>query len=91
MLEIYQTKKIDWMGYQVTRNCKLTRHHIFKKVYGGDHFYFNKGKCERYVTLRVPSLKSAVDELTDEVKKEQDETYTKLFVNSNACTGESNC
>ena len=35
MLKIYKTKKKDWLGYKVCKNCKLTRHHIFKKVYGG--------------------------------------------------------
>lgn len=35
MLKIYKTKNIDWLGYEVCSNCKLTRHHIFKKVYGG--------------------------------------------------------
>lgn len=84
-------KDMGLKDYTVTKDGKEYTVPNTKKVYGGDHFYFNKGKCERYVTLRVPSLKSAVDELTDEVKKEQDETYTKLFVNSNACTGESNC
>ena len=37
MLKIYQTYDIDWMGFEVTKNCFLTRHHIFKKVYGGDN------------------------------------------------------
>lgn len=35
MLKIYKTSKKDWMGYRVCKNCKLTRHHIFKSVYGG--------------------------------------------------------
>ena len=35
MLKIYKTKKRDWMGYKIYRNAPLTRHHIFKKVYGG--------------------------------------------------------
>ena len=36
MLKIYRTKKVDWMGFAVTKNCPLTRHHIFKRVYGGE-------------------------------------------------------
>jgi hypothetical protein len=36
MLKIYKTSKKDWLGYRVCKNCKLTRHHIFKRVYGGD-------------------------------------------------------
>ena len=35
MVRLYQTKDKDWMGYKICKNCKLTRHHIFKKVYGG--------------------------------------------------------
>ena len=36
MVKIYETKKYDWMGYEIGKNCKLTRHHIFKRVYGGE-------------------------------------------------------
>ena len=35
MLKIYKTTKKDWMGYKICKNCTLTKHHIFKKVYGG--------------------------------------------------------
>ena len=35
MLQIYQTKDVDWMGYSICKNCEITRHHIWKKVYGG--------------------------------------------------------
>ena len=62
-----------------------------KKVFGGDHFYFNKGKCERYVSLRVPSLEKATDELTDKVLKEQEDLFTKFFTPSNICGIDSNC
>lgn len=37
MLRIYQTNDVDWMGYKICKNCKITRHHIWKKVYGGDN------------------------------------------------------
>ena len=37
MLKIYKTKERDWMGYKIYRNTPLIRHHIFKKVYGGDN------------------------------------------------------
>lgn len=37
MLDIYHTDKKDWMGYDITDNCEITRHHIWKKVYGGDN------------------------------------------------------
>lgn len=35
MLKIYKTKERDWLGYKIYRNTPLTRHHIFKRVYGG--------------------------------------------------------
>lgn len=35
MLKIYKTKDRDWLGYKIYRNTPLTRHHIFKRVYGG--------------------------------------------------------
>ena len=62
-----------------------------KKVYGGDHFYFNKGVCEKYVSLRVPSLVKAIDPLTDEILEEQDKTFTELFTPSNVCGIDSDC
>ena len=62
-----------------------------KKVYGGDHFFFNKGVCERYVSLRVPSLAKATDELTKEVLKEQEDLFTKFFTPSNICTSDAGC
>ena len=62
-----------------------------KKVFGGDHFYFNKGKCERYTSLRVPSLAKATDELTEDVLKEQEKLFTEFFTPSNICDGKSNC
>lgn len=34
---IYQTYKYDWLGYEIEKNCKITKHHIFKKVYGGEN------------------------------------------------------
>ena len=37
MLKIYRTKKVDWMGCAVTKNCPLTRHRIYKRVYGGEN------------------------------------------------------
>ena len=61
-----------------------------KKVYGGDHFYFNKGVCEKYISLRVPLLEKANDELTEDILKEQDKTFTELFTASNVCE-DNNC
>lgn len=35
MLSIYQTTEKDWLGYPIHKDTPLTRHHIFKYVYGG--------------------------------------------------------
>ncbi len=87
---LYDAVKDYIQDYVITKDGKDYNVGV-KKVYGGDHFFFNKGVCERYVTLRVPSLEKATDELTESVLKEQDETYTKLFVSKKACTGETDC
>ena len=52
-----------------------------KRTFGGDHFYFKDGKCVKYMSLRSPKLKSAFDPLTEEVLKDQEETFTKFFKN----------
>jgi hypothetical protein len=84
-------KDMGLKDYTVTKDGKEYTVPNVKKVYGGDHFYFNKGVCKKFVTLRVPSLAKATDELTEEVLKEQDKVYTDLFTFSNACTGEGDC
>ena len=84
-------KDMGLKDYTVTKDGKEYTVPNVKKVYGGDHFYFNKGVCKKYVTLRVPSLEKATDELTDSVLKEQDKTYTDLFTFSNSCNGEGDC
>ncbi len=76
--------------YTITKDGKEYNVGV-KKVYGGDHFYFNKGKCERYVSLRVPSLEKATDELTKEILKEQEDLFTKFFTPTNICGLDSNC
>lgn len=57
-----------------------------KKVFGGDHFYFENGKCTKYVSLRSDKLVKATDELSEEVLKDQEEQFTKFFNKSNTCT-----
>lgn len=89
MLEIYQTKKIDWMGYQITRNCKLTRHHIFKKVYGGEDNISNYAlliekshellhKLERVDHQAYLELNILFKELNDSLAPPTDEYYEKV-------------
>ena len=62
-----------------------------KRIYGGDHFYFEKGDCKRYVSLRSDKLRSANDELTDDVLKDQESKFTNFFAPKNVCTGDENC
>ena len=37
MINIYDTRKIDWIGDSIKTLSDLTRHHIVKKQYGGDN------------------------------------------------------
>ena len=64
-----------------------------KRIYGGDHFKFVDGKCIAYVSLRSDKLEKSLDELTEEVLKDQETNFTNFFraTDSNVCTGESNC
>lgn len=50
-----------------------------KRLYGGDHFYFENGKCVRYMTLRSEKLAGSFDPLTEEVLQDQEEVFTKFF------------
>ncbi len=54
-----------------------------KRIYGGDHFYFDNGKCVKYVSLRSDKLSNANDELTDEVLEDQENKFTH-FLTSNS-------
>ncbi len=35
MIKIYNTNKVDWLGYEINSPSDLTRHHIIKKEKGG--------------------------------------------------------
>ena len=35
IIRIYNVKKIDWMGYKVSKDNPYTYHHLKKKEYGG--------------------------------------------------------
>lgn len=67
MLRIYKTKEFDWMGYKTCKNCKLTRHHIFKKVYGG------KNDISNYALLIEKS-----HELLHKLEKTDHKAYLEL-------------
>ncbi len=88
---LYEAVKDYIQDYTVTKDGKEYTVTGVKKVYGGDHFKFENGKCTKYISLRVPSLAKATDELTEDVLKEQDKLFTEFFTLSNVCTGESNC
>ena len=60
-----------------------------KRIFGGDHFYFEKGTCIRYVSLRSDKLQKWYDELTDEVLLDQ-ETKFKEFFTTSTCD-DNNC
>lgn len=62
-----------------------------KRIFGGDHFYFENGECKRYTSLRSDKLNKATDPLTEEVLKDQEENFKKLFTNPNVCNDTSNC
>lgn len=87
---LYQAVESFIQDYIITKDGKEYNVGV-KKVYGGDHFYFNNGKCDKYISLRVPSLEKATDELTETILKEQDETFTKLFTSDDACEDDSGC
>ena len=87
---LYKAVEDFIQDYTITKDGKEYNVGV-KKVYGGDHFYFNKGECEKYVSLRVPSLAKATDELTKEVLKEQEDLFTKFFTPSNICTSDAGC
>ena len=69
MLRIYKTKDVDWLGYKVCKNCRLTRHHIFKAVYGGASDISNYAllidKSHQYLHLLEHKDHQAYIELTN--------------------------
>lgn len=87
---LYEAVKDFIQDYTITKDG-VDYNAGVKKVYGGDHFYFNKGVCERYISLRVPSLAKATDELTKAILDEQDDLFTTLFVSPKVCSVETNC
>ena len=42
LIEVFQPKDMDWMGYEINSPKDLTFHHIQKKIDGG-HYYFDNG------------------------------------------------
>ncbi len=50
-----------------------------KRIYGGDIFYFENGKCKKYVSLRSDKLEGSFDELTNEVLEDQTNKFNEFF------------
>lgn len=89
MLRIYQTKDVDWMGFKICKNCKITRHHIFKKVYGGPSDISNYAllvqKAHEYLHLLEQKdheafieLSTLFRELNDSLAPPTEEYYEKI-------------
>ena len=77
--------------YTLTKDDKVYEVGV-KRIFGGDHFYFENGVCKKYVSLRSDKLENAFDDLTDEVLKDQQEKFEEFFETNKACVGgESNC
>lgn len=89
MIRIYQTKDIDWMGYKICKRNKLTKHHIFKKVYGGPNDISNYAllvqKSHMYLHLLEQKdhevfleLSKLFRELNDSLSPPTEEYYKKI-------------
>lgn len=89
MLQIYQTKDKDWMGYEISKNNVITRHHIFKRVYGGDNDISNYAllivKSHQYLhTLEKTDheiylqLNQLFRELNESMKPPTEEYYQRV-------------
>ena len=78
--KILDTVKDYVQNYTIDKDGKTYDVGI-KRIYGGDHFYFKDGKCVKYMSLRSPKLNGAFDPLTEEVLKDQEETFTNFFKN----------
>lgn len=76
--------------YTITKDGKEYNVGV-KRVYGGDHFYFEEGVCKKYVSLRSDKLAKANDILTKEVLSDQETKFISFFTSNNVCTGEDNC
>ena len=61
-----------------------------KRIYGGDHFYFEKGVCTKYVSLRSSKLEKSTDELTPDVINDQQKKFSEFFTSS-TCDDDHNC
>lgn len=89
MLKIYKTKNIDWMGSPVCTKKELTRHHIFKAVYGGASHISNYAlltkKSHQFLHLleyknhkKYLELNNLFKELNESLAPPTEEYYIKI-------------
>lgn len=89
-LKIVEAVKEFAQDYTLTKDGKTYETGV-KRLFGGDHFYFENGVCKKYTTLRSSKLEKANDPLTEEVLNDQETNFKEFFKKSNACNGEDNC
>ena len=89
-IKILEAVKDYAQDYTITKDDK-TYDVNTKRIFGGDHFYFENGICKKYVSLRSEKLAGAFDELTTEVLKDQETNFSNFFAKANTCTSNSNC
>ena len=87
--EILEAVSLFVQDYTITKD-DVTYNVGVKRIYGGDHFYFEKGICKKYVSLRSDKLAKSSDELTKEVLDDQQKNFEEFF-EPIVCTGESDC
>lgn len=89
MVQKYNTRKKDWMGYTIDRSNKLTIHHIFKQVYGGPNDFSNYAllveKSHNYLHLLEMKdhevylqLNALFKELNESLEEPDDYYYEKV-------------
>jgi predicted bacteriocin transport accessory protein len=64
--------------YTITKDGKEYNVGV-KRTFGGDHFYFKDGKCEKYTSLRSDKLAGSFDDLTEEVLNDQETKFNEFF------------
>lgn len=76
--------------YTLTKDGKTYNVGV-KRIFGGDHFYFENGICKKYVSLRSDKLAKSNDDLTEEVLKDQETKFSEFFAKENSCDEDHNC
>lgn len=76
--------------YTLTKDGKTYNVGV-KRIFGGDHFYFENGICKKYVSLRSAKLAKSNDDLTEEVLKDQETKFSEFFAKENSCDEDHNC